>query len=41
MLTYPHLSEKDLGLLQRSERSLNQAVLDAAQIEKVIEKVGL
>jgi hypothetical protein len=41
ILTYPHLSEKELDLLKRSERSLNQAVLDAAQIEKVREKVGL
>ena len=41
MLTYPHLTKKELGLLQRSERSLNQAVLDDALISKVREKVGL
>jgi hypothetical protein len=41
LLTYPHLSKKELGLLQRSEISLNRAVIDDAQIKKVREKVGL
>jgi hypothetical protein len=41
ILTYPHFSETDLRLLQRSERSLNEAVLDAAQIKKVFKQVGL